>query len=181
MVARNNVPYWFSFSRVGRTRRIFHSEKRGLKSISIKVPPAEHFWFMHPQFISSSLSLSISHSKMASPYYLVINTNIVSGSPIIDESFNLDEALTMITNTSSTPPDQDQPKSYDGQTNSELTVSSLPTVAATEGRCTVCMEDFLQAFPGKQVPCGHVFHATCISTWISLCNSCPVCRSGVIA
>ncbi|KAK9211651.1 hypothetical protein WN943_001028 [Citrus x changshan-huyou] len=102
-------------------------------------------------------------------------------SPIIDESFNLDEALTMITNTSSTPPDQDQPKSHDGQTNSELTVSSLPTVAATEGRCTVCMENFLQAFPGKQVPCGHVFHATCISTWISLSNSCPVCRSGVIA
>ncbi|KAK2645567.1 hypothetical protein Ddye_020762 [Dipteronia dyeriana] len=67
---------------------------------------------------------------------------------------------------------------------SNTLVSSLLTVS-TDGVCSVCLEDFDQTeiFPaadGKQVPCGHVFHAACISSWLSICNSCPLCRSQCI-
>ncbi|KAL9440727.1 hypothetical protein AB3S75_019402 [Citrus x aurantiifolia] len=125
---------------------------------------------------------------MASAYSSAINNNTVLRCPIIDLSFDLDDALTMTTtDTPSTPSDdQDQQKiEVTGTNGGLLTVASdLPTGAdsgTTEGVCMVCMEDFdPQEFPGKQVPCGHVFHAKCISTWISLSNSCPVCRSRCI-
>ncbi|ESR64521.1 hypothetical protein CICLE_v10010643mg, partial [Citrus x clementina] len=120
-------------------------------------------------------------SKMASQNSSPTNATNVLHCPIIDETFDLDGALPMITNTSSAPSDQEQQKSDDAGTISKLMVWNLPTVAATQGVCMVCMENFQQAFPGRQLPCGHMFHATCISSWISLSNSCPVCRSGVPA
>ncbi|KAH7512901.1 hypothetical protein FEM48_Zijuj12G0139300 [Ziziphus jujuba var. spinosa] len=57
-------------------------------------------------------------------------------------------------------------------------MANMPTVITTEhDGCTVCMEGFQSSEGGKQVPCcGHVFHAACISTWLSLSNSCPLCR-----
>ncbi|KAK0571815.1 hypothetical protein LWI29_021958 [Acer saccharum] len=64
-------------------------------------------------------------------------------------------------------------------TASNTLVSILPTVGI-DGVCSVCLEDFHTDLAGKQVPCGHVFHATCISTWLSICNSCPLCRSRCI-
>nr|DAD48866.1 TPA_asm: hypothetical protein HUJ06_018803 [Nelumbo nucifera] len=63
---------------------------------------------------------------------------------------------------------------------SDSLVSAMPTVS-TDDVCTVCMEQ-LEVAPdkgGKQMPCGHVYHAACISTWLSLYNSCPLCRSTV--
>lgn len=126
--------------------------------------------------------LKLSHPpKMASQNSLPTSATNVLHCPIIDETFDLDGALPMITYTSSAPSDQEQQKSDHAGTISELMVSNLPTVAATQGVCMVCMENFQQAFPGRQLPCSHMFHATCISSWISLSNSCPVCRSGVPA
>ncbi|KAJ4708526.1 RING/U-box superfamily protein [Melia azedarach] len=116
---------------------------------------------------------------MATAYSLASNDAILHCP--IDLSFDLDEALTTITNTSEPDVPMDsgsQNIQQFSETNTELFLSNLPTVASTDGLiCSVCMEDFQPAFPGKQVPCGHLFHPTCIATWISLCNSCPLCRS----
>ncbi|KAM7527900.1 hypothetical protein LguiB_031310 [Lonicera macranthoides] len=63
--------------------------------------------------------------------------------------------------------------------NIKATTESLymPKVTAV-GACTICM-DGLQSSNGigKQVPCGHVYHPTCITKWLSLQHSCPLCRS----
>ncbi|KAI3907447.1 hypothetical protein MKX01_036364 [Papaver californicum] len=71
-------------------------------------------------------------------------------------------------------------------------VSSMPSVAIVE-MCSVCMvgpadqsetllngdnkeeEEF-----GKQMPCEHVYHAHCITTWLSRHNNCPLCRCQMI-
>ncbi|KAL5768750.1 hypothetical protein ACOSP7_015292 [Xanthoceras sorbifolium] len=93
----------------------------------------------------------------------------------IEQVFDLDEALTMMPNAvilANMPKDS-------GHQITDTTLSSLPTVA-TVGVCTVCMEDFQSGFRGKQVPCGHLYHESCIATWISLNNSCPLCRSQCI-
>ncbi|KAI9190883.1 hypothetical protein LWI28_000221 [Acer negundo] len=105
----------------------------------------------------------------------------------IDLSFDLDGFLDMnlLSHQISSPPDTtlevpNTPK--DSEWRIIASKSSLPTVS-TDGVCSVCLEDFDQReiFPaaaaGKQVPCGHVFHAACISTWLSICDSCPLCRS----
>ncbi|CAK9137042.1 unnamed protein product [Ilex paraguariensis] len=53
--------------------------------------------------------------------------------------------------------------------------NEMPTVPAS-GVCTVCMEGFRSGEDGKQVPCGHLYHEVCIIKWLSLHNSCPLCR-----
>ncbi|WVY99339.1 hypothetical protein V8G54_025409 [Vigna mungo] len=40
-------------------------------------------------------------------------------------------------------------------------------------RCAICFEDFLF---GVRMPCLHAFHKSCISEWLRIGNSCPLCR-----
>ncbi|KAL8498313.1 hypothetical protein ACS0TY_021581 [Phlomoides rotata] len=82
----------------------------------------------------------------------------------IDEMFDLDSALTM--------PDS---MVVDGGAAAEL----LTVEVSDSGQCcTVCMEGFHFQGGGeaKQLPCSHAFHGNCISHWLSMHNSCPLCR-----
>ncbi|KAL2929040.1 E3 ubiquitin-protein ligase RING1-like [Bienertia sinuspersici] len=55
-------------------------------------------------------------------------------------------------------------------------VAGLPTVSVeNDVICLVCMEGFRRS--AKQIPCGHVFHGDCIAPWLSITNSCPLCRN----
>ncbi|XP_038877426.1 E3 ubiquitin-protein ligase RNF126-like [Benincasa hispida] len=56
-----------------------------------------------------------------------------------------------------------------------VVVADLPTVAGKDV-CAVCIEDFLPDESGKQIPCGHVYHQSCLSSWLSVGDSCPLCR-----
>ncbi|KAK3210632.1 hypothetical protein Dsin_015338 [Dipteronia sinensis] len=98
------------------------------------------------------------------------NINTISNYSMIEESFDLDEALTM--NMPNNTIEANVPKD-------PRLLSRLPTVAAV-GVCIVCLEDFQSEFRGKQVPCGHLYHESCISKWLSFSNSCPLCRSRCI-
>ncbi|GMP59664.1 hypothetical protein CsSME_00022864 [Camellia sinensis var. sinensis] len=106
--------------------------------------------------------------------------NTSSNSPI-DHCFDLDLALTMADNSdhwikvsgslaSSTPSTQKK----------SCLAPEMATVNNPGGVCTVCMEAFLQSAEegtvGEQIPCGHVYHDTCIAKWLSLHDSCPLCR-----
>ncbi|KAL2479879.1 RING-type domain-containing protein [Abeliophyllum distichum] len=83
----------------------------------------------------------------------------------INEAFDLDLALTMVDYGSDSGINQSsEPMAADP--------IELPTVNA-RGSCAVCMEGYRS---GKQVPCGHVFHAVCITRWLSRHDSCPLCR-----
>ncbi|KAI8873960.1 hypothetical protein GQ42DRAFT_113769, partial [Ramicandelaber brevisporus] len=39
--------------------------------------------------------------------------------------------------------------------------------------CAICRDTMFQA---KVLPCGHLFHAGCIASWLDQHSSCPVCR-----
>ncbi|CAK7337495.1 unnamed protein product [Dovyalis caffra] len=84
---------------------------------------------------------------------------------LLDTSFDLDEALTL-------------PENFSQQiTHSNSLLADIPTVLITgDVVCAVCMEGFRSGIGGKKVPCGHVYHEACISSWLSHCNSCPLCR-----
>ncbi|KAJ9183903.1 hypothetical protein P3X46_007702 [Hevea brasiliensis] len=85
---------------------------------------------------------------------------------IIDVSFDMDEALTL-------------PSNFAHQiSESESLVDDMLTVVSDDV-CSVCMEGFQSGVGGKRVPCGHVYHAGCISSWLSNCNSCPLCRCNI--
>lgn len=57
---------------------------------------------------------------------------------------------------------------------------AVDVVGCDEQYCAVCLEEFgRSAGGGKQVHCGHVFHENCIFQWLSIRDSCPLCRSKV--
>ncbi|KAF6160060.1 hypothetical protein GIB67_032897, partial [Kingdonia uniflora] len=61
--------------------------------------------------------------------------------------------------------------------SSSVLVSDMPSVLGV-GTCSICIEEFKNSGKdAKQMPCGHVYHSTCISPWLSRYNTCPICRS----
>ncbi|WZZ45375.1 hypothetical protein YC2023_041634 [Brassica napus] len=61
-------------------------------------------------------------------------------------------------------------------------IESLPRVEMgdfhikAEANCAVCTEVFEAGAEGREMPCKHIFHGDCIVPWLSIRNSCPVCR-----
>ena len=48
-------------------------------------------------------------------------------------------------------------------------------VLSTAQECCICMDnECIQ--PWRGLPCGHMFHASCVSRWIDTHHTCPVCR-----
>ncbi|KGN50563.1 probable E3 ubiquitin-protein ligase RHC2A [Cucumis sativus] len=65
---------------------------------------------------------------------------------------------------------------------SKAAIESMPTIQicenylATESHCAVCKEAFELGTEAREMPCKHIYHCDCILPWLSIRNSCPVCR-----
>jgi E3 ubiquitin-protein ligase RNF115/126/E3 ubiquitin-protein ligase RNF38/44 len=57
-------------------------------------------------------------------------------------------------------------------------IAALPTVEVADpaAACAICKEDLPIASQARKLPCAHLYHSSCIVTWLELHNSCPVCR-----
>jgi len=61
-------------------------------------------------------------------------------------------------------------------------ITSLPTIKVTQdhidqkAQCSVCWEDFNLDESVNQLRCEHIFHKDCITPWLELHATCPVCR-----
>lgn len=95
--------------------------------------------------------------------------------------FDLDLALSMPHEDSTMELNKHHPDAQSRAATAHLLIDEMPTVVTGGGGqyCTVCMEGFGSGGAAKQVPCGHVFHENCISQWLSIHNSCPLCRRNV--
>lgn len=64
-------------------------------------------------------------------------------------------------------------------------IDALPTVSIIQSQvdaklqCNICMEDFQLDESVRTLPCKHFYHPVCISTWLQLHGTCPVCRQSV--
>ena len=46
-----------------------------------------------------------------------------------------------------------------------------------QDECTICLDEFVQGDRVRKLPCGHVFHSTCIARWLIERNAvCPLCK-----
>ncbi|KAF6156402.1 hypothetical protein GIB67_031523 [Kingdonia uniflora] len=46
--------------------------------------------------------------------------------------------------------------------------------------CPICLEGFVDGENCRALPgCEHVYHSTCIDTWLTKANMCPICRRTV--
>lgn len=43
--------------------------------------------------------------------------------------------------------------------------------------CPICHDDFRLREEVGRFHCGHIFHQICIAPWITIANTCPVCRT----
>ncbi|KAL5580952.1 hypothetical protein UlMin_013394 [Ulmus minor] len=65
---------------------------------------------------------------------------------------------------------------------SKSAIESMPTIeildshVGSESHCAVCKEAFELGSEAREMPCKHIYHSDCILPWLSLRNSCPVCR-----
>ncbi|CAN6696004.1 unnamed protein product [Malus baccata var. baccata] len=65
---------------------------------------------------------------------------------------------------------------------SKSAVESMPVIQIAEthvgsdSHCAVCKEAFELGSEAREMPCKHIYHPDCILPWLSMRNSCPVCR-----
>ncbi|KAK4779285.1 hypothetical protein SAY86_006813 [Trapa natans] len=64
-----------------------------------------------------------------------------------------------------------------------MSLSDLPHhfTAKTEGKCSICQEDYEEADDMGKLDCGHGYHLNCITRWLSQKNVCPICKSEAVA
>jgi len=61
-----------------------------------------------------------------------------------------------------------------------LARAALPTrIYFEQEECVICKCEWAAKEVIKTLPCSHDFHATCIDQWLSISNSCPVCKQVV--
>ena len=68
------------------------------------------------------------------------------------------------------------------QPASQSQIQGLQTVPGAEAAgkdCPICQEELTREGSYKKMPCGHVYHEQCLTRWLQIHNSCPVCRASV--
>ncbi len=45
--------------------------------------------------------------------------------------------------------------------------------------CSICMFDFEQVENLYETQCKHTFHIECLSTWVRINKTCPLCRNSI--
>ena len=46
--------------------------------------------------------------------------------------------------------------------------------------CCICTEDYFNTeFDSIKLECGHIHHKKCITEWIEIANTCPICRATI--
>jgi len=48
---------------------------------------------------------------------------------------------------------------------------------AYDDKCPICLTGL---DTGKKLPCGHIFHRTCLTSWLERHSSCPTCRMALV-
>ncbi|KAK9718386.1 hypothetical protein K7432_005559 [Basidiobolus ranarum] len=59
---------------------------------------------------------------------------------------------------------------------------TVPLAENSKHACCICLETLYSctsAKPAKEMPCRHLFHQECIFSWLSVSNTCPLCRYGI--
>ena len=65
---------------------------------------------------------------------------------------------------------------------SQAQIESLQTPIASQiadSDCPICQETLKSEDAPTRMPCGHTYHRACLTRWLELHNSCPVCRAPI--
>ena len=57
-----------------------------------------------------------------------------------------------------------------------VTTDGTAAATCTHHECAVCLSEYLTGDSITELPCGHVYHRTCITSWLLSRNLCPMCK-----
>ncbi|CAM9594107.1 unnamed protein product, partial [Discosporangium mesarthrocarpum] len=60
-----------------------------------------------------------------------------------------------------------------------LTREAVDRLPIDRRQCCICLEDFAERDDVKRLPCLHMFHSLCISSWLQRSGTCPQCKHRV--
>eukprot|EP00917_Polyrhabdina_sp_WS-2016_P028253 GHVP01060324.1.p1 GENE.GHVP01060324.1~~GHVP01060324.1.p1 ORF type:complete len:493 (-),score=46.24 GHVP01060324.1:485-1963(-) len=60
----------------------------------------------------------------------------------------------------------------DGMPGTDAIINDIPN----DSVCPICRDDMDEPSACRKLPCGHVFHTSCLQGWIEIMYSCPSCR-----
>uniref|UniRef100_A0A3P8VVF4 E3 ubiquitin-protein ligase AMFR n=1 Tax=Cynoglossus semilaevis TaxID=244447 RepID=A0A3P8VVF4_CYNSE len=55
-------------------------------------------------------------------------------------------------------------------------IATAEELAANDDDCAICWDSMLSA---RKLPCGHLFHNSCLRSWLEQDTSCPTCRTSL--
>merc|ERR1712232_1125204 len=58
----------------------------------------------------------------------------------------------------------------------EPVMAEAVAVVPANDECCICLDRFSPHVSTSELPCGHRFHAACLSGWFSQNGNCPLCR-----
>uniref|UniRef100_A0A914ZLD8 E3 ubiquitin-protein ligase hrd-1 n=2 Tax=Parascaris univalens TaxID=6257 RepID=A0A914ZLD8_PARUN len=50
-----------------------------------------------------------------------------------------------------------------------------------DNTCIICREEMTPTSGAKKLPCNHIFHSNCLRSWFQRQQSCPTCRTDILA
>lgn len=51
-------------------------------------------------------------------------------------------------------------------------------LSQSDNICIICREDMINH--SKKLPCGHIFHTSCLRSWFQRQQTCPTCRLNIL-
>ncbi|XP_017212555.1 E3 ubiquitin-protein ligase AMFR-like isoform X2 [Danio rerio] len=60
--------------------------------------------------------------------------------------------------------------------DTRFSMATMEELASRDDRCVICWEKMYTAY---KLPCGHLFHKSCLRSWLEQNMSCPTCRMSV--
>ena len=70
-------------------------------------------------------------------------------------------------------------KRCDAPLSVRCTLDPTPAPAVRQSGCVICHEDFQLDDEICRLACCHTFHAACVSRWLAIKASCPLCNGDV--
>ncbi|CAJ0589541.1 unnamed protein product [Cylicocyclus nassatus] len=65
--------------------------------------------------------------------------------------------------------------------NNLFPIVSAEDLSAMDATCIICRDEMTPESTPKRLPCGHVFHSHCLRSWFQRQQTCPTCRTDILA
>ena len=67
----------------------------------------------------------------------------------------------------------------DDDKNIDVTSQKFSTTDKKFSSCSICTDEFKESDDVCVIPCGHIFHSTCIKEWGHYKPECPLCKQSI--